>query len=324
MPALSIPPTRFEVSCYVETDSIPGFQDNVRGPGPRGPSKSSAPSSGETKAARLHKPCRRGHGHWPAPSSSALRYRGRVRCARARSVPHRDHPRRSAPEEAIHFRRAAQARWARVAIDLLAALRLRRRLEATSARASDDLLRRSEAVLTPGGHLEHAEGAARDESNRDALRTAARSVDRARGSLRRRDPEAALDLWQGLVSGRWSLIDHFDTDGRRLLLARENQPGGPAIAPLSLRERNVLALRAQGRSVKIIAYELGLGVSAVGACSGARAESSEFVPRLTSPRFSMRRAIGGRRSSVSDCGGSPTDIRAIVILLARDERCRQE
>ena len=158
---------------------------------------------------------------------------------------------------------ATQEAWSRVAVHLLAGLRLRRRLEKRSP--ADDVIRHSDAVLAPNGRLEHAEGAARDAPNREALRAAARSVDRVRGRLRKRDPRAALDLWQGLVSGRWSLVDHFDSDGRRFLVARENEPGGPALAPLSPRERHVLNLRARGRSIKIIAYELGLGVSTVGA-----------------------------------------------------------
>jgi len=40
----------------------------------------------------------------------------------------------------------------------------------------------------------------------------------ARGALRKRDPEEALRLWQGLIRGRWTLIDWFDTDGRRFVL----------------------------------------------------------------------------------------------------------
>lgn len=97
----------------------------------------------------------------------------------------------------------------------------------------------------------------------ETIREAATAVGTARGSLRDDDPDRALELWQGLVSGRWSMVDHFDSDGRRYLVARRNQPAGLPLPGLSARERQVLAYMAMGRSNKHTAYALGIAPSTV-------------------------------------------------------------
>jgi len=81
--------------------------------------------------------------------------------------------------------------------------------------------------------------------------------------LRRTDPNEAADLWQALVDGRWSLMDQHDSDGRRYILARRNAPAAKAQASLTAREQQVLSYVALGQSNKLVAYTLGLSVSAV-------------------------------------------------------------
>jgi hypothetical protein len=44
-------------------------------------------------------------------------------------------------------------------------------------------------------------------------------MDLARGRMSKRNPERALQLWRALVDGRWSLVDSFETDGRRYVVA---------------------------------------------------------------------------------------------------------
>src|SRR5262249_47364907 len=105
--------------------------------------------------------------------------------------------------------------------------------------------------------------AATDRESRTALRDAARRIDRARGPLRRRDPDEALAIWRGLVEARWSLVDHFDSDGRRFLIVERNDPRLTRPEALSDRERQVLAYRALGHSLKLIGYELGLSIATV-------------------------------------------------------------
>ena len=147
--------------------------------------------------------------------------------------------------------------WVRVAAHLAAGLRLRRRAHVDV----DD----ADAVLTPSGRVEHAAARAKSRAAREGLSNAARSMDKAR-SRNRTKPELAVESWRALVAGEWSLVDHFDHDGRRYLVARNNTPlaGAPGDAPLSQRQQQVVTLAAVGHSNKLIAYELGLGVSTVG------------------------------------------------------------
>jgi DNA-binding CsgD family transcriptional regulator len=112
------------------------------------------------------------------------------------------------------------------------------------------------------GKLQHATGPAQGKTAQVALRQAARAIDRARGT-RLRDPRAAVELWRCLVEGRWSLVDRFDSDGRHFLIARRNPPPTLVIRELSGAQQQVAALAAQGRSNKLIAYELGLSVGTV-------------------------------------------------------------
>jgi DNA-binding CsgD family transcriptional regulator len=58
-------------------------------------------------------------------------------------------------------------------------------------------------------------------------------------------------------------VDHVESDGRRFVLAQENEPDDSSRAALSPREHQVLANAALGRSNKEIAYALGIGHSTV-------------------------------------------------------------
>lgn len=147
---------------------------------------------------------------------------------------------------------AAIRTWSRIAVHLAAAFRLRRREVVTEA-----------AILTPRGKLEHAEGDAKQATAATALRAAVVSMDRARGALRREDPREALEIWKGLVRARWTLLDRFDRDGKRYVVAVENRSdlvGPDALAP---RELQVVALVATGSTPKLIAYDLGISDSTV-------------------------------------------------------------
>jgi DNA-binding CsgD family transcriptional regulator len=154
---------------------------------------------------------------------------------------------------------ATRALWIRLTAHLSAGLRVRERLSALDWAP----LRDADAVVTPAGKIEHADGTARSASAREALREAARAIDRARSSRGRQDPEGALELWRALVAGQWSLIDFFDSDGRRFFVARENAPDVTDPRALTARERQVSAYAALGQSNKEIAYSLGLGASTV-------------------------------------------------------------
>ncbi|MEM9727050.1 MAG: LuxR C-terminal-related transcriptional regulator, partial [Myxococcota bacterium] len=100
---------------------------------------------------------------------------------------------------------------------------------------------------------------------RGRLREAALQIDRARGKLRRSDPAQALELWTALVQGRWSLVDWFDTDGRRFVLALPNPPEIADPRGLTERENQVVTYVVLGQTNKMIAYYLGISSSRVSA-----------------------------------------------------------
>ncbi len=66
-----------------------------------------------------------------------------------------------------------------------------------------------------------------------------------------------------MVEARWTLVDRYEENGRRYVLARENAPGGRRAGRLSTREQQVASLAALGRSSKLIAYELGIAYATV-------------------------------------------------------------
>jgi DNA-binding CsgD family transcriptional regulator len=120
-----------------------------------------------------------------------------------------------------------------------------------------------EAVLDPSGRVQHASGDARAAPVRASLTAAVRSVERARGRLRRTDPDEALAIWQALFDGRYSIVERSESDGRRFLLARRNEPSVRDPRALGPSERDVLAYAALGHSNKYIGYLLGISPSTV-------------------------------------------------------------
>jgi DNA-binding CsgD family transcriptional regulator len=147
--------------------------------------------------------------------------------------------------------RRAIVLWERIAAHLVTGYRLARERHG-----------KAEAVLDPGGKVLHREKeVTRDDAS--TLSDAAKGIDRARGRLRRVDPERALDLWKGLVSGRWSLVDQFDLDGRRLVVAKRNTITPHAWSAVSEREAQILAYLAEGQAPKLIAYQFGMSMASV-------------------------------------------------------------
>jgi DNA-binding CsgD family transcriptional regulator len=153
--------------------------------------------------------------------------------------------------------------WEQVAAHLAAGLRLRQSLGRAIGDESD-ISENADAILDPDGRVQHAATGAKPKNMRTALRDAALKVDKARGKLRVKDPVEAVDIWKGLVAGQWSLVDRFDTDGRRFYVAHRNGPTLPGPNALTNREQQVAAFAAMGDSNKLIAYRLGLSKSTVG------------------------------------------------------------
>lgn len=82
-------------------------------------------------------------------------------------------------------------------------------------------------------------------------------------NVRNISDEEASELWRALVRGEWSVVDHTDADGKRVLLAirkRADSISGRGLLP---RESHVAAIAASGRSNKHIAFELDLAPTTV-------------------------------------------------------------
>lgn len=150
------------------------------------------------------------------------------------------------------------ALFTRLAAHLTSALRLRRSAPSSKPRAA--------AILSPSGALLGADG---EEDGavveaREELRRATLAFDEARTKKSRGDVELATRRWRPLVLSRWSLLDDFDSDGRRFVVAVENaSPTRPPRRDLSLREHQVMTQAHLGHTDKVIAYELGLSTSTV-------------------------------------------------------------
>jgi DNA-binding CsgD family transcriptional regulator len=154
-----------------------------------------------------------------------------------------------------------ETRWSRVVAHIAASVRLRGRLERASARS--DPAPHADAILSTSGKVEDARGDAQTTQARRILREAALTIEKARGAMRRRDAERALLSWPALVRGQWTLIDHFESDGKRYVLAHTNTAAPASPRLLSAREREVLERALLGHENKLIAYELGLAASTV-------------------------------------------------------------
>jgi DNA-binding CsgD family transcriptional regulator len=157
-------------------------------------------------------------------------------------------------------------RWQMLAAHLEAGHRLRRGLTAPDAvdEPAASLPHQAEAIFDAKSfRITDAVGRAKESTATKRLREAAIAVDRARGSMRKSDPEKALQIWKALVRGRWSTVDWFDTDGRRFVLAIPNSPNVMDPRGLTERERQVVAYAAFGQSNKMIGYRLGLSRSRV-------------------------------------------------------------
>jgi DNA-binding CsgD family transcriptional regulator len=174
----------------------------------------------------------------------------------------------SAHEPEFNLRPGDKALLERMANHLAAACRCRRRLQAVrpsagSGPAEEPLTHFAEAIVDGEGRIVHAEGAAREETAREQIRAAAAAIDSARSHSRRRDGIQALETWHPLTAARWTLVDSFESDGRRYVVARENQAGAPDLGAFTDRERQIVVHAALGQTNKEIAYMLGISESTV-------------------------------------------------------------
>jgi DNA-binding CsgD family transcriptional regulator len=157
-------------------------------------------------------------------------------------------------------------RWQMLAAHVETGHRLRQGLSAgdPDEALTDDLPHNAEAIFEARNfRLMDLAGRARDGASKKKLREAALTVDRARGRMRDSDPDKALEIWKALVQGRWSIVDWFDSDQRRFVLAMPNSPELGDPRGLTERESHVVAEAVMGHTNKMISYRSGLSTSHV-------------------------------------------------------------
>ena len=155
---------------------------------------------------------------------------------------------------------------------------------------------RSEALRV----VQTAPPAARTLPAKELLRRAARQLDRSPYILRHGDADRAIHLWEGLVRGRWTLVDWFDADGRRFIIAKLNPLRDGVPRGLTARERQVALSAALGESSKSTGYQLGISPSRVSAL--LKAAMRKLGVRSKAQLVVMVRVLNGqhcgRRSSL--------------------------
>ena len=194
--------------------------------------------------------------------------------------------------------------FTRVAAHLTSVNRLRRAKPASGPRDT-------EAVLSPEGELLHAEEPAKEDAARVELRRAAIAFDHARTREGRKDVERTTRRWRPLVLSRWSLLDEFESDGRRFIVVVDNRsPTRRLRGELSERESQILTQARLRHTNKLIAYELGLSASTVRVLMHraarklgvrTRQEAIDASPRREGSRPDRRR----RRRRVTRYDGDP-------------------
>jgi DNA-binding NarL/FixJ family response regulator len=165
----------------------------------------------------------------------------------------------SAPaREVLEIAPRVRGIWRRIGLHLASGLRLRRKLAASTTVR--------DALFDPSGRIRDAHDTIKDdEGARGVLTRAVLGMEKARRADVRSSPDDALSLWRGLVAGEWSLVDHWESGGRRYLAAYRNRPDARDPRALTPTERSVLRYLGMGAANKDIMYALGLPAGTVAA-----------------------------------------------------------
>ena len=149
----------------------------------------------------------------------------------------------------------ADRRMGNAIIPLMSAgARLRRIVSSTT-----QLVDQADMIFDSSGKCVEAAGEAKEGNAIETLRE--HIVGRYRGgSAERLGERVAL---QPLIDGCWSIVDHFDGDGKHFLVAFRNPEGVVDPRRLSAREREIVLMAAKGMSQKEIGTELGVSRSTV-------------------------------------------------------------
>jgi len=202
----------------------------------------------------------------------------------------------SPARETLLLPQQASATVRRVAQHISTGLRLQRVIGSV---ALDDPA--IEAIFDEAGRAQQALGMARLQDGLERLREAVLLRGRLAVPVEPRSPEEA-NPWDAVVAGRWSLVDRFDSDGRRYVVAYRNPPGMLDPRRLTPREEGVTTLAAVGRSNKEIGFDLGISESTVATLLTTSLAKLGLASRTLLPIF--WRDLHGRAWAVTESEAS--------------------
>jgi DNA-binding CsgD family transcriptional regulator len=209
-----------------------------------------------------------------------------------------------------------RAVWDRVGAHIAAGARLRARLGGAG-------LEEAAAIFDPvSGTLDIQQPELQSLERQERLRLLIEARNQAH-SLADDQPLEAMELWQGLVAGRWSLLDVLDSDGRVFTVLRENAVDARSTVRLSERERQVAYLVGRGHHIKLVAYELGLSPSTVrsqlrAAVSKLNLEDRSGLVRLVNSVFSADETTEINDVGVLALAQQPLSLPAVLTEAERD------
>jgi DNA-binding NarL/FixJ family response regulator len=148
------------------------------------------------------------------------------------------------------------------------------------------------AVISPDGRFLGLDDTSIERPQRERLGERVLTLERTRLRDRRRDPDA-LEDWQALIEGRYSVLLRDDTDGKRHYLLIRNGTVAEEHARFSAREIDVVRMAARGFTGKSITYTLGLPPSSVSTALATAAEkvglrSRHALVEVASAMFGVR------------------------------------
>jgi DNA-binding CsgD family transcriptional regulator len=164
----------------------------------------------------------------------------------------------------ISLSMAAQKRWRSLASHIGAADRLRRALGRSNQERlipMTSLPRELRTEVLSDVSMSHPPG--------PSLRDAAVRIDAATRRARGGRDNQALDTLCGLAKGELSMLDSFERNGRRFILARPHDPSLGDPRTLTPNEQQVVLRTARGESRKLAGYHIGISRSRVSRLLGS-------------------------------------------------------
>lgn len=154
--------------------------------------------------------------------------------------------------------------WTKIAVHIAAATRLRRHFPHMDFSNHETYSKRDMIMSSVGSNADPGADSRQADLGEEMYEALVRTVQTVSKHRKLKTSSQLMDVWPGLVQGRWSLIPVEGNRGERYMAAVENPPRIAKDHRLTTRENQVVQYAAQGQSNKQIAYTLGLSVSSVG------------------------------------------------------------